>query len=53
MAEWGGVPAYTQSLETTLGAGALARLDADIAEKLPNISLTARAIYDNFTALMR
>ena len=53
VAEWAGVPAYTQSLETALGAGALARLDADIAAQLPNISLTARAIYDNFTALMK
>ena len=53
VAEWASVPAYTESLETALGTGALARLDADIAEQLPDISLTARAIYDNFTKLMR
>jgi len=51
--EWGAIPAYEQSLETALGTGALARLDADIAAILPKFNATAERIYENFIALLK
>ena len=53
VAEWGAIPAYEQSLETALGSGALARLDADIAANLPQFNATAERIYENFIALIK
>ena len=52
VAEWGAIPAYEQSLESALGSGALARLDADIAAGLPGFNATARRIYENFISLI-
>jgi GMP synthase-like glutamine amidotransferase len=51
VAEWAEVPAYRQSLEATLGAGALDRLDTAIAAKLPEFNATARRIFENFVAI--
>lgn len=53
VAEWGAIPAYEQSLETALGSGALARLNADIAANLPQFNATAERIYENFIALIK
>lgn len=51
--EWGCVPAYAESLETTMGAGALGRLEANMAAALPGLNRTARILYDNFMTLVR
>jgi GMP synthase-like glutamine amidotransferase len=51
--EWGCVPAYAESLEVVMGAGAADRLEADMAAALPGLNLTARTLYDNFMALVR
>ena len=53
VAEWGAIPAYEQSLETALGSGALAHLNADIAANLPQFNATAERIYENFIALIK
>ncbi len=51
--EWGCVTAYAESLEATMGAGALGRLEADMAAALPALNRSARTIYDNFMVLVR
>jgi len=51
--EWGAIPAYKQALEAALGAGALARLDADIATRLPEFNRTAERLFENFIAIVR
>ena len=51
--EWAEVPAYRDSLERALGEGALARLDADIAAKLPAFNASAGRLYENFADLIR
>ena len=40
--EWGEVPAYAKSLESTLGPGALDRLLADVADHAPAMVAVAR-----------
>ena len=51
--EWGRVPAYAASLEATMGAGALRRLESDMATALPELNRSARTIYDNFMSIVR
>lgn len=46
--EWGVVPAYAQSLDAALGAGALPRLEKQAAALMPQFNKTARRLYDNF-----
>jgi len=43
--EWGEVPAYAQSLESTLGPGALERLLAEVAEHVDETVPLARGIF--------
>jgi GMP synthase-like glutamine amidotransferase len=43
--EWGEVPAYAQSLESTLGPGALDRLLTDVAEHVDETVPLARGIF--------
>jgi len=45
---WGEVPEYRDALEASLGAGALARLDADAALQMPEMNRLARLLYENF-----
>ena len=49
--EWGALPVYRRALEKTLGAGALAGLEAEAARHLPELNRAARRLYDNFMAL--
>ena len=51
--EWGAVPAYACALDETLGAGALQRLDAEAARKMPDFARDSRRLYENFMGLMR
>ncbi len=47
-AQWGDVPAYVESLEATLGPGALDRLLADVAEAAPDMVALARRLFGNW-----
>ncbi len=51
--EWGAVPAYACSLDETLGEGALPKLDAEAAGKMPLFAKDSRKLYDNFMALLK
>jgi GMP synthase-like glutamine amidotransferase len=51
--EWGEVPAYACALEDTLGAGALAKLDAEATNKMPIFARDSRRLYDNFMNLLK
>ena len=53
VAEWGAVPEYARALEETLGAGALARFDAEAAASMPGFAALARTLYRNFMAAAR
>jgi len=48
--EWSGIPAYKSALESTLGPGALAELDALTGARMPQFNAAARQIYDNWKA---
>lgn len=48
VAEWGDVPAYAQSLDATLGAGALPRLEKEAAVLMPQFNAAAKQLYQNF-----
>ena len=50
--EWGGVPAYAESLETTLGPGALDRLLADVADHEPETVPLARDLFGRWLELV-
>jgi GMP synthase-like glutamine amidotransferase len=51
--EWGEIPAYACALDETLGQGALQRLDAEAAAKMPDFARNSRRLYDNFMGLLR
>ncbi|HVJ77566.1 MAG TPA: type 1 glutamine amidotransferase [Hyphomicrobium sp.] len=53
VADWAAIPVYARALEKALGIGAVARLEAEAADKLPIFNRNAGAIYDNFKAVMR
>ena len=46
--QWGELPAYAESLETTLGPGALDRLLGDLAEQAPAMTALARRLFGNW-----
>jgi GMP synthase-like glutamine amidotransferase len=49
--DWGRIPAYKQSLETALGAGASERLAVETLALLPQFNRTARTLSDRFLQL--
>jgi len=49
--EWSRVPAYAGSLDRTLGAGALPRLDGEARRHMADFNRDSRRLYDNFMAL--
>lgn len=51
--DWARIPAYAQSLEATMGPGAVARLDDALQARLPDFNADAKRLYDNFMALAR
>jgi GMP synthase-like glutamine amidotransferase len=51
VSEWGAVPEYEQSLEATMGAGALARMDAEASAQMNDFRNCAAQIYKNFMQL--
>jgi GMP synthase-like glutamine amidotransferase len=53
VSEWGQVPEYEQSLEQTLGPGALPRLNADANRHMADFNRTARIVYNNFREILK
>lgn len=53
VADWAAIPVYARALEKALGPGAVARLEAETAGKLPEFNRNAKTIYDNFKTVMR
>ena len=51
--DWAAVPAYAEALDSALGEGALQRLDADAAARMPKFNREARRLYDRFMAIAR
>jgi GMP synthase-like glutamine amidotransferase len=51
--DWGRIPAYKQSLEAALGAGASERLAVETLALLPQFNRTARTLSDRFLGLAR
>jgi GMP synthase-like glutamine amidotransferase len=49
--EWSRIPAYACSLDRTLGAGALPRLDGEARRHMADFNRDSRRLYDNFMAL--
>ncbi len=50
VADWGKVPEYAAALELALGKGALQRLDAEAADKMPVFNSISQVLYNNFSA---
>ena len=48
VAEWGAIPEYKAALEASLGAGALAGLEAETDAHMAAFNRDARQLYDNF-----
>jgi GMP synthase-like glutamine amidotransferase len=53
VADWGRIPAYRQSLEDALGAGASDRLAVETLALLPEFNRTARSLNDRFLDVVR
>ena len=51
--EWGAIPEYAASLERTLGAGGLARMQAEAGACMGEFNENARRLYDAFMGLVR
>ncbi len=51
--EWGCVPAYEHALDRAMGAGGLARFEAETAAALPSLNEAARRLYDNLMGVAR
>jgi len=51
VADWASLPAYSTSLEETMGKGTVRHIGADVAEALPQFKATARLLYNNMRAL--
>jgi GMP synthase-like glutamine amidotransferase len=53
VADWAAIPVYAQALDAALGEGAVGRLQAEVATKLPAFNQNARILYDNFKGVLR
>ncbi len=52
VADWAAIPEYARALETSLGAGIVDRLAADVSTRLPLYTSVARQLYTNFKTLL-
>jgi GMP synthase-like glutamine amidotransferase len=50
--QWAVIPEYASSLESALGAGAVARLQSDVSQRLPQFNKDARTLYEGFKAAL-
>jgi GMP synthase-like glutamine amidotransferase len=53
VSEWAQVPEYAQSLERTLGAGALEQIDGRTRELMPGFNRQAKQLHEGFMRLVR
>lgn len=53
VSDWGQIIEYEQSLEKTLGPGALKKLDAEAKTYMPDFNHSAGLIYNNFIAQLK
>ena len=53
VSDWGAIPAYSEALESALGAGALERLDTETKRRMPAFNREARRLYDRFMGIAR
>ena len=51
--QWAVIPEYACSLESTLGQGAVAQLQAEVLQRLPQFNRDARTLYENFKAAIK
>jgi GMP synthase-like glutamine amidotransferase len=51
--QWAAIPEYASSLESALGAGAVARLQAKVSQQLPQFNRDARTLYEGFKAAIK
>jgi GMP synthase-like glutamine amidotransferase len=50
--QWAVIPEYASSLESALGAGAVARLQNEVSQRLPQFNKDARTLYEGFKAAL-
>lgn len=50
---WAAIPAYHAALVETLGPGGVERLRIEAAAQMPDFSITARRLFENFLAAVR
>jgi GMP synthase-like glutamine amidotransferase len=51
--QWAAIPEYASSLEDAMGNGAAARLQSEVAERLPQFNRDARTLYEGFKAALK
>ena len=51
--QWAAIPAYTSSLEDAMGKGGVARLQSEVAKRLPQFNKDARTLYESFKATLK
>ena len=50
---WGGVPEYRAALEQSLGKGAMANMNKQATELMPNFNSNCRNLFSNFLSVLR
>lgn len=51
--QWAAIPAYASSLEGAMGKGGVARLQSEVAQRLPQFNKNARTLYESFKAALK
>jgi GMP synthase-like glutamine amidotransferase len=51
--QWAAIPAYASSLESAMGQGAVARLQTEVARRLPQFNRDARTLYQSFKGALK
>ena len=50
---WGVVPEYRAALEKSLGEGAMAKMNRQATELMPNFNNNCRKLFSNFLSVLR
>ena len=51
--QWAAIPAYASSLEDAMGKGGVARLQSEVAQRLPQFNKDARTLYESYKATLK
>ncbi|HEY8276593.1 MAG TPA: type 1 glutamine amidotransferase [Methyloceanibacter sp.] len=51
--QWAVIPEYASSLESALGKGAVAQLQAEVSQRLPQFNKDAHTLYEGFKAAIK